>query len=114
MLKTHELDFDLYPDEWSVFRVASSSGRFHYYIFSYLNNVGYWSKKVDIKNEIIDCETEFVWKNKSTITVHFEKSNEGNMSDTQQIELDVALKKMKQQWTSVENVLLQDVLLKNI
>lgn len=110
MLKTHDLDFELYPTGWSVFKVASSSGRFHYYIFSDLNNVGYWSKKIDIQNEFIDCEDEFIWKNNSTITSHFKKSNEGNISDTQQIELDVALKQMKQQWITVEHVLLQDVL----
>ena len=80
MLKRLNSDFSVPLDGWSIFKLASGGGAEHYHIFSAINGKTFWSKRIDIQNDIQELNNFFLWKNESIIGFKLEKSNEGLIS----------------------------------
>jgi len=110
MLKRLDLDCDITPDGWSVYKLTSSHCTVHYYIFSCINGKTLWSKRIDIQNDIQELNNFFLWKNESVIAFKLEKLKEGNIKELEKVDLGWTLEKMQEQWSKVEKVRLKDEL----
>ena len=110
MLKRLNSDFSVPLDGWSIFKLASGGGAEHYHIFSTINGKTFWSKRIDIQNDIQELNNFFLWKNESIIGFKLEKSNEGKIKELQEVDLGRTLEKMHEQWSKVEKILLKDEL----
>ena len=110
MLKRLDLDCDITPDGWSVYKLTSSHCTVHYYIFSCINGKTLWSKRIDIQNDIQELNNFFLWKNESKVGFKLEKLKEGNIKKCDEVDRDRTLEEIQKQWPKVEKIRLKDEL----
>ncbi|MBU2977892.1 hypothetical protein [Alteromonas sp. C1M14] len=104
----HELSLN--TDSWTAFKLVSSVGDLHYRIFSCINNRTFWSKRIDLKKNILVVENGFILQNNPRISLYLEALKEGRVQRNLEVEMERTLSDVRAQWARVEKVKMKEEL----
>jgi len=110
MLKRLNHELSLNTDSWTAFKLVSSVGDLHYRIFSCINNCTFWSKRIDLKKNILVVENGFILQNNPRISLYLEALKEGRVQRNLEIEMERTLSDVRAQWARVEKVKMKEEL----
>lgn len=110
MLKRLNHELSLNTDSWTAFKLVSSVGDLHYRIFSCINNRTFWSKRIDLKKNILVVENGFILQNNPRISLYLEALKEGRVQRNLEVEMERTLSDVRAQWARVEKVKMKEEL----